>query len=83
MTPVVPPRVNRKYPRDLDSDICKLRNRAERLFGRLKRWRRIYTLQDKLDAMFLTFLNPALIINMMLPTGFAPARWKRLSTAHS
>ena len=83
MTPGVPPRANRKYPRDLDNDICKLRNKAERLFGRLKSWRRIYTPQDKLDAIFLAFLNSALIFNMKLPTGFAPARWKRLCTAHA
>ena len=65
MTPVVPPKANRKDPRDYDSEIYKLRNEVERLFGRLKRWRRVFTRYDKLDVMQLAFVNLALIFDMI------------------
>ena len=57
MTPVVPPKANRKVKRDCDKDLYKLRNEVERLFRRLKGCRRIRTRFDKLDAMFPGFLN--------------------------
>jgi transposase len=36
-TAVIPPRSNRKTPRDYDKDIYKERNLVERLFQKLKR----------------------------------------------
>ena len=65
MTPVVPPKANRKDLRDLDKDICKLRNKVERMFRRLEHFRRIYTRYDKLDMMFAGFLKFALVVDMI------------------
>ena len=48
MVPVMPPKANRKDPWDLDLDTYKRRNEVERLFRRLKRWRRVYMRFDKL-----------------------------------
>ena len=59
MTPVVPPKANRK------ADLYKLRNEVERLFRRLKVCRRICTRFGKLDAMFPGFLNFALVVEMI------------------
>ena len=47
-TPVVPPKCNRKEPWEYDKDLYKLRNQVERIFRRLKRFRRIFTRYDKL-----------------------------------
>ena len=65
MTPVVPPKANRKNPWDLDEETYKRRNEVERLFGRLKRWRRVYTRYDKLDVMYSAFVSLALIYDMI------------------
>ena len=65
MTPIVPPKENRKVERNCDREICKLRNEVERRFQRLKGCRRIYTRFDKLDAMFLGLLNHAPIVEMV------------------
>ena len=65
MTPVVPPRANRKVKWDYDRETCKFRNEVERLFRRLKGYRRIFMRFDKLDAMFLGFLNFALVVEMI------------------
>ena len=40
---VVPPRSNRKTPREYDHEIYRERNKIERLLGRLKQCRRIAT----------------------------------------
>ena len=65
MPPVVPPKANRKDPWDLDEETYKRRNEVERLFGRLKRWRRVYTRYDKLDVMYSAFVSLALIYDMI------------------
>ena len=64
MIPFVPPKGNRKKPWDYDRNIYKLRNEVERLFGRLKRWRRGFTRHDKLDVMQLAFVGLVLIFDM-------------------
>ena len=61
VTPVAPPKANRKNKWDYDRELYKLRNEVERLFRRIKGCRRIYTRFDKLDVMFLAFLNFALV----------------------
>ena len=58
MTPVVPPKANRKAERET----CKLRHEVERLFRRLKGCQSIFTRFDKLDLMFPSFRNFALIV---------------------
>ena len=52
-TPVVPPKSNRKNPWDYDKELYKQHNQVERLFRRIKRFRRIFTRYDKLDVIFL------------------------------
>ena len=45
--PVIPPRSNRKTQYDYDKAIYKQRNVIERMFCRLKDWRRIATRFDR------------------------------------
>ena len=60
-TPVVPPRATRRKPWSFDRQLYARRNEVERLFGRLKRYRRVGTRYDKLDVMFAGFIYLALI----------------------
>ena len=64
--PVVPPKSNRKNPWDYDKTLYKERNQVERLFRRLKRFRRIFTRYDKLDIMFITFIFLALTVDALI-----------------
>lgn len=64
--PVVPPKSNRKNPWHYDKQLYKQRNQVERLFRRLKRFRRIFTRYDKLDVVFLTFVYFALIVDALM-----------------
>ena len=63
--PIVPPKSNRKHPWDHDRDLYRRRNEVERLFRRLKGYRRIFSRFEKLDIMFRAFLNCALIVDMI------------------
>jgi len=54
---VIPPRGNRKNPREYDRYIYKDRNLIERFFNRIKQFRRIATRYEKLDRNFLGFLH--------------------------
>ena len=59
--PVVPPNPKRCQPWDYDKTLYRRRNEVERLFRRLKAWRRVFTRYDKLDVMFAAFITVALI----------------------
>ena len=59
--PHIPPKANRLQPWDYNRNIYKKRNEVERLFRRIKAYRRVYTRYDKLDIMFLAFITLALI----------------------
>ena len=59
--PVVPPKKNRLDPWEYDQELYKRRNEVERLFRRLKGFRRIFSRFEKLDVMFLGFISFALI----------------------
>ena len=59
--PVVPPHPQRKQPWVLDKRLYRRRNEVERLFRRLKAWRRVFTRYDKLDVMFAAFITVALM----------------------
>ena len=61
--PVVPPKSNRVAPWEYDREMYKRRNEVERLFRRLKGFRRIFSRFDKLDVMFIAFINFALIVD--------------------
>ena len=65
-TPVVPPKSNRTNPWSYDKQLYKQRNQVERLFRRIKRFRRIFTRYDKLDVIFLAFVYFALIIDALM-----------------
>ncbi len=62
---VVPPRANRREPWDYDRELYKRRNEVERLFRRLKGFRRVYTRYDKLDMMYWGFILFALIVEAL------------------
>ena len=64
--PIVPPKSNRKDPWAYDKELYKQRNQVERLFRRIKRFRRIFTRYDKLDLIFFTFVYFALIIDALM-----------------
>ena len=59
--PVVPPLRSRKEPWEYDRELYKRRNEIERLFRRLKGFRRVFTRYDKLDVVFSGFILFALI----------------------
>ena len=63
--PVVPPRRTRLQPWEYDRLLYRRRNEVERLFRRLKGFRRIFSRFDKLDVMFLAFLQFALIVEAL------------------
>jgi len=48
-----------------DRALYKKRNEIERLFRRLKGFRRIFSRFEKLDVLFLGFLNFALIVEAL------------------
>ena len=53
ITPVIPPKANRKEPRKTDFALYRERNLVERFFGKLKQYRAIATRYDKLANTFL------------------------------
>ena len=59
--PVVPPKKNRKNPWAYDKELYKRRNEIERLFRLMKGFRRIFTRFEKLDIMFIGFIQLALV----------------------
>jgi transposase len=61
--PVVPPKSNRLEPWEYDREMYKRRNEVERLFRRLKGFRRVFSRFDKLDIVFLGFVHFALIVD--------------------
>ena len=53
MEAVIPPRRNRKEPRDYDQALCKLRHLVENAFLTFKQWRGVATRYAKNEASFL------------------------------
>jgi len=66
MTPVVPPKSNRLTPWEYDREMYKKRNEVERLFRRLKGFRRIFSRFEKLDVVFMFFIHFALITDALI-----------------
>ena len=66
MEPVVPPKRNRLAPWEYDQEMYKKRNEVERLFRRLKGFRRIFSRFDKLDIVFRFFINFSLIADRLI-----------------
>ncbi len=65
MFPCVPPKSNRIEPWEYDRALYKKRNEIERLFRRLKGFRRTFSRFDKLDVVFLAFVRFALIVEAL------------------
>jgi len=61
--PVVPPKSTRISAWQYDRAMYRRRNEIERLFRRLKGFRRIFSRFEKLDVMFMAFINFALIVD--------------------
>ena len=60
--PCIPGRSNRKTPVAYDAELYKQRNLIERMFGRLKDWRRIATRYDRCAHTFLSAICIAAIL---------------------
>ena len=63
--PVVPPHPLRAEPWKVKKAWYRRRNEIERLFRRLKGFRRIFSRFDKLDVMFMAFLCFALVVEAL------------------
>jgi transposase len=63
--PVVPPNPNRLEPWNYDRAMYAKRNEVERLFRRLKGFRRIFSRFDKLDKIFLGFIHFSLVVEAL------------------
>ena len=57
ITPVIPPKTNRKVKRDCDFALYRERNLVERFFNKIKHYRAIATRYDKLARNFLAALQ--------------------------
>ena len=64
-TSVVPPRQFHRASWAYDRPFDKRRNEVERLFRRLKGFRRVFTRFEKLDVLFLGFIVFALIVEAL------------------
>ena len=65
LVPVVPPLSTRVEPWTYNKAWYRRRNEIERLFRRLKGFRRIFSRFDKLDTMFMAFLCFALVVEAL------------------
>jgi transposase len=63
---VIPPKSNRKKPRDYDKDLYKERNLVERFMNRIKHYRRVATRYEKTARNFLGFVHVASIMVLLL-----------------
>ena len=64
-SPVVPPKSTRIEPWEYNKVLYKRRNEVERLFRRLKGFRRIFSRFEKLDLLFIAFIYFALIVEAL------------------
>ncbi len=63
--PIIPPKANRLDIIIYDQEGYKQRNKVERLFNKIKQFRRVATRYEKLKANFLAFVTLALIVIML------------------
>ena len=63
--PCIPGRSGRKEPVEYDQQAYKQRNRIERMFGRLKDWRRIATRYDRCAHTFMGAITVAAIVRAL------------------
>ena len=55
--PVIPPRSNRKTPRDYDKHLYKERHLVECFINKIKHYRHIFSRFDKLASRYMGFLS--------------------------
>ncbi|QQS55962.1 MAG: IS5 family transposase [Candidatus Competibacteraceae bacterium] len=65
ITPVIPPKAHRWDRIGYDKERYQQCNKVERLFNKLKQFRRVATRYEKLKAHFLAFVTLALIVIML------------------
>ena len=65
ITPVIPPQSTRLAIIVYDKESSKQRTQVERLFNKIKQFRRVATRYEKLKANFLAFVIVALIVIML------------------
>ena len=63
--PVIPPKSNRLEIIVYDKESYKQRNKVERLFNKIKQFRRVATRYEKLKNNFLAFVTLSLIVIML------------------
>jgi transposase len=56
---VIPPRATSQQPREFDAHVYKGRNLVERLFNRIRHFRRVATRDDTLDGRYEAFVHAA------------------------
>ena len=61
--PVVPPKLNRRSLWQYDGLLYRQRNEKERLFRRLKGYRRVFTRYDTVEVIFKAVIVFALIVD--------------------
>lgn len=62
---VIPPKSNRTVQRAYDTNLYADRNKIERLFGRLKHYRRVATRYEKLGRNYLSMVYVASIMTLL------------------
>jgi transposase len=65
ITPVIPPKANRLDLIVYDKEGYQQRHKVERLFNKIKQFRRVATRYEKLKNNFLAFVLLALIVIML------------------
>ncbi len=63
---VIPPRCHRRDQRLYDANLYADRNKIERLFNRLKHYRRVATRYEKTARNYLAFVQVASIVTLLL-----------------
>ena len=65
-TVVIPPKRNRLVLRAYDGNLYAERNKVERLFNRLKHYRRVATRYEKTASSYLAMVQVAAIMTLLL-----------------
>ena len=62
---VIPPKKNRKEPREYDEHLYKERNKVERFIHLLKDYRRVATQYEKTDPNYMGFVYVAAVMILL------------------
>ena len=64
--PNIPPKINRRWKPPFSPVLYRQRNAIERMFCRLKDWRRVATRYDRLAATYLAAISIAAVVSYWL-----------------